>query len=66
MSTEDTKLKVVRRTTDELQAKHDVTLRQMRNATRKVSRLDLDILGVYERIETRAEAATGGCAAVLE
>lgn len=62
--TEYTELQAASRATGEVQAKHDVLLRQMINATWKVSCLESDILRVRKGLATTTEPATCGCAAV--
>lgn len=52
--------------TKELQAGHDVVLRQMRNRTRKISRLAWAFSLVCEMFADSANAVTGGCEAVVE
>lgn len=56
MSNKDTELQAVQRATEGFGAKHDFALRQMRNATRKISHLESDISPIRERLPTRVEA----------
>lgn len=58
LSTKDMKLNAVQRATEDLRAKQEVLLRQIRNSTCKVSRLELDISRVQKRLAVSADVAT--------
>lgn len=66
LSSKDDKIQPVQCVAGVLQAKYDVVLRQKRNATRKVSRLERNMLQVCKRLTVSADVVTSEGEAMAE